>query len=61
MMHDKPTATLEGANSDRMIKRNERGLGNGAALIGIFLDEAVREAVATRFFEVSDFAVREPA
>ena len=61
MLLDEPTASLDAANRERVIKLIERALGNGAALIGIFHDEAVREAVATRFFEVSDFAVREPA
>lgn len=61
MLLDEPTASLDTANRERVIKLIERALGNGAALIGIFHDEAVREAVATRFFEVSDFAVREPA
>ncbi|MEO1554709.1 MAG: phosphonate C-P lyase system protein PhnL, partial [Pseudomonadota bacterium] len=61
MLLDEPTASLDAANRERVIKLIQRALDNGAALIGIFHDEAVREAVATRFFEVSKFAVKEPA
>ena len=61
MLLDEPTASLDAANRERVINLIKRALGNGAALIGIFHDEAVREAVATRFFEVSNFAAKEPA
>lgn len=61
MLLDEPTASLDAANRERVIALINRALDNGAALIGIFHDEAVRSAVATRFFEVSDFAAKEPA
>lgn len=61
MLLDEPTASLDAANRQRVIDLINRALGNGAALIGIFHDEAVREAVATSFFEVSEFAAKEVA
>lgn len=61
MLLDEPTASLDAANRERVTNLIQRALDNGAALIGIFHDEAVREAVATRFFEVSEFAAKEPA
>lgn len=61
MLLDEPTASLDAANRERVVALIERALGNGAALIGIFHDEDVREAVATRYFEVADYAVKEAA
>ena len=61
MLLDEPTASLDAANRERVTNLIQQALDNGAALIGIFHDEAVREAVATRFFEVSEFAAKEPA
>ena len=61
MLLDEPTASLDAANRERVIELIKLALDKGSALIGIFHDEAVRQAVATRFFEVSEFAVREPA
>ncbi|MEO1322118.1 MAG: phosphonate C-P lyase system protein PhnL [Pseudomonadota bacterium] len=61
MLLDEPTASLDAANRERVIALIKRALDKGSALIGIFHDEAVRQAVATRFFEVSDYAVKEPA
>ncbi|WP_273242504.1 phosphonate C-P lyase system protein PhnL [Hyphomonas atlantica corrig.] len=61
MLLDEPTASLDAANRERVINLIQRALDYGGALIGIFHDEAVRQAVATRFFEVSEFAAKEPA
>lgn len=61
MLLDEPTASLDAANRQRVINLINRAMEHGAALIGIFHDEEVRKAVATRFFEVSDFAAKEPA
>lgn len=54
---DEPTASLDAANRERVIGLIQQALDRGAAVIGIFHDEAVRQAVATRFFDVSKFAV----
>ncbi|MEL6688020.1 MAG: phosphonate C-P lyase system protein PhnL [Pseudomonadota bacterium] len=55
---DEPTASLDADNRERVIRLIRQSLDRGAAVIGIFHDEAVREAVATRFFDVSDYAAR---
>ena len=55
---DEPTASLDADNRERVVGLIRRALDRGAAVIGIFHDEAVRKAVATRFFDVSDFAAR---
>lgn len=54
---DEPTASLDAANRERVVKLINRALDRGAAMIGIFHDEDVRNAVATRLFEVSDYSV----
>ena len=61
MLLDEPTASLDAANRERVVGLIRRALDNGAALIGIFHDEDVRTQVATRYFEVADYAVRETA
>ena len=61
LLLDEPTASLDAANRERVIKLIERALSRGTAMIGIFHDEDVRNVVATRFFEVSEFATHEPA
>lgn len=61
LLLDEPTASLDAANRERVIKLIERALDRGTAMIGIFHDEDVRNVVATRFFEVSKYAAHEPA
>lgn len=52
---DEPTASLDQANRERVVRLIKRAMDRGAAMIGIFHDEDVRSQVATRYFEVSDF------
>ena len=54
---DEPTASLDAANRERVVKLINRALARGAAMIGIFHDEDVRSQVATRYFEVADYKV----
>jgi len=54
---DEPTASLDAANRERVVKLINRALQRGAAMIGIFHDEDVRSQVATRYFEVADYRV----
>ncbi|NRA30648.1 MAG: phosphonate C-P lyase system protein PhnL [Parvularculaceae bacterium] len=54
---DEPTASLDAANRERVVKLINRALERGAAMIGIFHDEDVRSQVATRYFEVADYKV----
>ncbi len=55
MLLDEPTASLDADNRAIVVELIKRALGRGAALIGIFHDEDVRGAVATRLFPVAEF------
>jgi alpha-D-ribose 1-methylphosphonate 5-triphosphate synthase subunit PhnL len=52
---DEPTASLDPANRAIVVDFMKEALARGAAMIGIFHDEDVRDRVATRLFEVSRF------
>lgn len=53
MLLDEPTASLDPANRAVVIGLIEEAKARGAALVGIFHDREVREAVATRSIEVT--------
>ncbi|MGZ3277404.1 MAG: phosphonate C-P lyase system protein PhnL [Caulobacteraceae bacterium] len=55
MLLDEPTASLDAENRAIVVALIKRALGRGAAMIGIFHDQDVRDAVATRLFSVADF------
>jgi alpha-D-ribose 1-methylphosphonate 5-triphosphate synthase subunit PhnL len=55
MLLDEPTASLDGENRAIVVSLIRQALGRGAAMIGIFHDEDVRDAVATRLFPVAAF------
>jgi alpha-D-ribose 1-methylphosphonate 5-triphosphate synthase subunit PhnL len=55
MLLDEPTASLDAENRAIVVGLIKRALGRGAALIGIFHDEDVRESVATRLFPVAEY------
>ena len=55
MLLDEPTASLDAENRAIVVALIKQALGRGAAMIGIFHDQDVREAVATRLFAVADF------
>jgi len=49
---DEPTASLDAANRQVVIGLIRGACAAGAAVIGIFHDEEVRDAVATRRFDI---------
>ncbi|HEP9593102.1 TPA: phosphonate C-P lyase system protein PhnL [Pseudomonas aeruginosa] len=50
---DEPTASLDEANRQVVLELIGEAKGAGAALIGIFHDRAAREAVASRYLDMS--------
>jgi alpha-D-ribose 1-methylphosphonate 5-triphosphate synthase subunit PhnL len=58
LLLDEPTASLDARNRAVVIELIERKKAQGAAIIGIFHDEDVREAVATRVVDVTQFAAK---
>ena len=55
MLLDEPTASLDAENRAIVVQLIRQALARGAAMIGIFHDEDVRDAVATTLFPVADF------
>lgn len=55
MLLDEPTASLDAENRAIVVGLINKALGRGAAMIGIFHDLDVRDAVATRLFPVAEF------
>lgn len=52
LLLDEPTASLDEANRDTVIGLINAARERGAAIVGIFHDEYVRRAVATRLFPI---------
>lgn len=52
MLLDEPTASLDAGNRAIVVELIADARARGAAIVGIFHDEAVRDAVATRVFPV---------
>ena len=55
LLLDEPTASLDAENRAIVVQLIKQALANGAAMIGIFHDHDVRDAVATSLFSVSEF------
>jgi alpha-D-ribose 1-methylphosphonate 5-triphosphate synthase subunit PhnL len=55
LLIDEPTASLDAANRDVVVQLIAEARAKGSAIVGIFHDEAVREAVATRYLDITDF------
>ncbi|KPF67526.1 hypothetical protein IP69_12425 [Bosea sp. AAP35] len=55
MLIDEPTASLDAANRDVVVDLIAEARAKGSAIVGIFHDEAVREKVATRYLDITDF------
>ncbi|TAL38310.1 phosphonate C-P lyase system protein PhnL [Phenylobacterium sp.] len=55
LLLDEPTASLDAENRAIVVNLIREALAGGAAMIGIFHDHDVRDAVATRLFSVTDF------
>jgi alpha-D-ribose 1-methylphosphonate 5-triphosphate synthase subunit PhnL len=53
MLLDEPTASLDAANRGVVVELIEEAKRRGAALVGIFHDEDVRERVGSRLFDMS--------
>ncbi|MBI1892024.1 MAG: phosphonate C-P lyase system protein PhnL [Burkholderiales bacterium] len=53
LLLDEPTASLDEANRATVIDMIHEARENGAAIVGIFHDEAVRRAVTTRLFSIA--------
>lgn len=52
LLLDEPTASLDATNQQAVLELIREAREDGAAMIGIFHDEAIREAVATRIVEL---------
>jgi alpha-D-ribose 1-methylphosphonate 5-triphosphate synthase subunit PhnL len=61
LLLDEPTASLDEANRDVVIGMIREKLAAGTAILGIFHDIPVREAVATKIIDVAAFSTREVA
>ena len=57
MLLDEPTAALDEVNRHAVIELIQQARRRGAALLGIFHDESVRNAVATRLFQLQPTGV----
>jgi alpha-D-ribose 1-methylphosphonate 5-triphosphate diphosphatase len=53
LLLDEPTAALDAANRDAVVELIEEARRRGAAIVGVFHDRAVREAVATRIVDMA--------
>jgi alpha-D-ribose 1-methylphosphonate 5-triphosphate synthase subunit PhnL len=58
MLLDEPTASLDAANRETVLRLIEEAKARGAAIVGIFHDEAARARVADREVDVARFAPR---
>jgi alpha-D-ribose 1-methylphosphonate 5-triphosphate synthase subunit PhnL len=58
LLLDEPTASLDAANRAVVVDLVAEKRAAGVALLGIFHDEEVRAAVATRVVDVSSFRAR---
>ncbi|WP_137130096.1 phosphonate C-P lyase system protein PhnL [Rhizobium sp. FY34] len=61
LLLDEPTASLDAANRKVVVEMIEAKKAAGVALLGIFHDEEVRQAVADRILDVSAFSPRKVA
>jgi alpha-D-ribose 1-methylphosphonate 5-triphosphate synthase subunit PhnL len=58
LLLDEPTASLDAANREVVLALIEEAKARGAAILGIFHDEAARDRVCDRVADVRDFAVQ---
>ncbi|UJW75603.1 phosphonate C-P lyase system protein PhnL [Rhizobium sp. SL42] len=61
LLLDEPTASLDAANRAVVVEMIRTKKAEGVALLGIFHDEEVRELVADRILDVSQFSPRKVA
>ncbi len=55
MLIDEPTASLDAKNRDVVVELIDEARQRGSAIVGIFHDETVRNRVATRSLDISEF------
>lgn len=55
LLLDEPTASLDASNRATVLRLMVAAREAGTAMVGIFHDEAARDAVATRLFDVTPF------
>ena len=55
LLLDEPTASLDAANRDTVLRLMKMARDAGTAMVGIFHDEVARDAVATRYFDVTPY------
>ena len=55
LLLDEPTASLDGANREVVLTLIEEAKARGAAIVGIFHDEAARDRVCDRQIDVTGF------
>jgi alpha-D-ribose 1-methylphosphonate 5-triphosphate synthase subunit PhnL len=60
LLLDEPTASLDASNTQTVIDLINEARARGVALLGIFHDQAIAEAVATRRVVVASFRHSEP-
>ncbi len=58
LLLDEPTASLDAGNREVVLDLIEEAKARGAAILGIFHDEAARARVCDRLVDVRDFAVQ---
>lgn len=58
LLLDEPTASLDDTNSQVVIDLIQRKKASGSAILGIFHDQQVREAVADRYLDMSITDIR---
>jgi alpha-D-ribose 1-methylphosphonate 5-triphosphate synthase subunit PhnL len=61
LLLDEPTASLDAANRKVVVSMIAAKKSDGVAMLGIFHDEEVREAVADRILDVGQFSPRKAA
>ena len=57
MLLDEPTASLDGTNRETVLQLIEETKARGAAIVGIFHDEAARDRLCDAQIDVSQFAM----
>ncbi len=61
LLLDEPTASLDAANRETVLRLIEEAKARGAAILGIFHDEAARARLCDRLVDVTGFAPARPA
>ncbi|OYW59468.1 MAG: phosphonate C-P lyase system protein PhnL, partial [Rhodobacterales bacterium 12-65-15] len=61
LLLDEPTASLDAANREVVLTFIEEAKARGAAILGIFHDEAARARVCTRLVDVTGFTPKAAA